>query len=135
MAVSDSAFDPGLRRKLVSPGFEGAAPSEVVGQVLGRDAVEAVEPLLEAAVVGVDVVDVQMRRFRGWLSRRRHGVERNPGPAGEGGDRPPAVADQMVVRRDDAGKCGPHRSAVGLRQDRIEGRALPIAGDETGILS
>jgi hypothetical protein len=56
-----------------------------------------VEPLLEAAVVGVEVVDVQMGRFRGWLSRREHRVGGNPGSAGEGGDWPAAVADQMVV--------------------------------------
>ena len=51
--------------ELMTPGFEGAPPSKVVGQVLCGDAVEAVEPLLEAAVVGVDVVDVQVRRLRG----------------------------------------------------------------------
>jgi hypothetical protein len=49
---------------LAAPGFEGAPPAEIVGQVLGGDAVEAVEPLLEATVVGVDVVDVQVRRLR-----------------------------------------------------------------------
>ena len=48
-------------------------------------------------MIGVDVVDVQMGRFRGWLSWREHRVERNPGSAGEGGDWPAAVADQMVV--------------------------------------
>jgi hypothetical protein len=35
----------------------------MVWQVLGGDAVEAVEPLFEAAVVGVDVVDVQVGRL------------------------------------------------------------------------
>jgi hypothetical protein len=88
----------------VVPGFEDAAPSQVVGQVICGDAVEAGEPLLQAAVVGVDIVDVQMRRFGGWLSWREHGVERNTGSAGEGGDRPSAIADQIVVLRDDAGK-------------------------------
>jgi hypothetical protein len=61
-----------FRATAVAPGFESAAPSEIVRQVLGGDAVEAVEPLFEAAVVGVEVVDVQMGRFRGWLSRREH---------------------------------------------------------------
>ena len=77
---------------MVSPGFEGAPPTEIVGQVFGGDAIEAVEPLLEAAVVGVDVVDVEVRRLGDRLSRRRHGVERNPGSAGESGDRLPAVS-------------------------------------------
>ena len=43
---------------MAAPAFEGASPTEIIGQVLGGDAVEAVEPLLEAAVVGVDGVDV-----------------------------------------------------------------------------
>ena len=60
--VSDSAFDPAWRFEFVAPGFESAPPTEIIGQVLGGDAVEAVEPLLETAVIGVDVVDVQVRR-------------------------------------------------------------------------
>ena len=62
-SVSDGAFDPVWRLEFVAPGFESAAPSEMVWQVLGGDAVEAVEPLFEAAVVGVDVVDVQVGRL------------------------------------------------------------------------
>ena len=61
-SVRDSAFDPAWRFEFVSPGFESAPPTEIIGQVLGGDAVEAVEPLLETAVIGVDVVDVQVRR-------------------------------------------------------------------------
>jgi hypothetical protein len=54
---------------LIALAFEGAPPAEIVGQVLGGDAVEAGEPLLEAAVVGVDVIDVEVRRrfAIGWL--------------------------------------------------------------------
>jgi hypothetical protein len=33
-SVSDSAFDPGLRRELVAQGFESASPSERVGKFL-----------------------------------------------------------------------------------------------------
>jgi hypothetical protein len=117
---------------LVSQGFERAPPSEIVGQVLGGDAVEAVEPLLEAAVVGVDVVDVQVRGLGGRLSRRGRGVERNPGFAGESGDRLAAVADEVIARRDDPGERGCHRSAVDLRQDGVEGRSLPVPGDKDG---
>jgi hypothetical protein len=81
---------------LVTPGFEGASPAEIVGQVLGRDAVEAAEPLLKAAVIGVVVVDVQMRRLGGRFARRGHGVEGDAGSAGEGGDRPAAVENQNM---------------------------------------
>ena len=59
-------------------------------------------------------------------------MDRNPGPAGEGGDWPAAVADQMVVLRDDAGKGCSDRSPVDLRQNGVQRRALPVAGDENG---
>ena len=61
-SVSDSAEDPFWRIERLAPGFEGASPAQVVWQVPGGDAVEAVEPLLKTAVIGVDVVDVQVRR-------------------------------------------------------------------------
>ena len=59
-------------------------------------------------------------------------MERNARLAGESGDRPPPVADQVIARRDDAGERGSDGNAVNLRQDRIEGRALPVARDEDG---
>jgi len=59
-------------------------------------------------------------------------VERDLGLAGESGDRLPAVADQMIARRDNAGERGSDRGAIDLGQHRIEGRALPVAGDENG---
>ena len=83
-------------------------------------------------MIGVDVVDVQMRRLGGRFARRGHGVEGDAGSAGEGGDRPAAVADQMVARRDDSGKRGAYGSPVDLGQDGVEGRTLPVASDEDG---
>ena len=103
-----------------------------MGRFSWGDAVEAVEPLLETAVIGVDVVDVQVRRRGGRLSRRRHGVEGNPGSTGESGDRLAAIADEMIARRDDSGEGEAHRSAVDLGQDRVEGGAVPVAGDKDG---
>src|ERR1700733_5242236 len=66
----------------------------------------------------------------GRFDRRGYGVEGDAGSAGEGGDRSAAVADQMVARRDDSGKRGAYGSPVDLRQDGVEGRTLPVAGDE-----
>ena len=83
-------------------------------------------------MIGVDVVDVQVRRRGGRLSRRRHGVEGNPGSTGESGDRLAAIADKMIARRDNSGEGEAHRSAVDLGQDRVEGGAVPVAGDEDG---
>ena len=80
--------------------------------------------------IGVDVVEVQMRPLGGRFARRGHGVEGDAGSAGEGGDRPSAVAEQMVARRDDSGKRGAYGSPVDLRQDGLEGGAFPVAGDE-----
>ena len=59
-------------------------------------------------------------------------MEGNPGSAGESGDRLAAIADERIARRDDAGEGEAHRSAVDLRQDRVEGGAVPVAGDEDG---
>ena len=87
------------------------------------------------AVIGVDIVEVEVRRVRKGLSRRRHSVKGDFGFSGEGGDRPAAVADQMIFGRDDAGQRGPDRSAVILRQDGVEGRALSVAATRMGILS
>jgi hypothetical protein len=61
-------------------------------------------------------------------------VEGNPGLAGKSGDRLAAVADQMIARRDDPGERCFDRSAVDLRQDGVEGRAFPVAGDENGYV-
>jgi hypothetical protein len=38
----------------------------------------------------------------------------------------------MVVLCDDTGKRCAYGSPVDLRQDRVEGRALPVSGDENG---
>src|ERR1700729_3896494 len=134
-AIADRAFDPAWGFEFVAPGFESAPPTEIIGQVLGGDAVEAVEPLLQTAVIGVDVVDVQVRRGGCRFSRRRHDVEGNPGSAGESGDRFPAIADEMIARRDDAGEGEAHRSAVDLRQDRVEGAPFRSRATRMGMLS
>ena len=86
-------------------------------------------------MIGVDVVDVQVRRRRERLTRRRHGVEGNPGSTGKSGDRLAAIADEMIARRDNSGEGEAHRSAVDLSQDRVEGGAVPVAGDKDGNVS
>ena len=73
-----------------------------------------------------------MRRRGCRLSRRRHGVEGNPGSAGESGDRLAAIADEMIARRDNSRQGEAYRSAVDLRQDCIEGGAVPVARDKDG---
>ena len=46
-------------RELSGAVFGQAAPTQVVGQVGSRDAVKSPNPLLEARVVGIDVLDVK----------------------------------------------------------------------------
>ena len=65
-----------------------------------------------------------------FLARAPRGTD--PGSAGEGGDWPAAVADQMVVLCDDAGKRSSYVSPVNLRQDGVEGSRSSVAGDENG---
>jgi hypothetical protein len=62
--ISVGAFDADFWSGLVGRSFERASPAEIDWRVLGGGAVEMAEPLLEAALTGVDVVDVQVRRLR-----------------------------------------------------------------------
>ena len=76
---------------------------------------EAPEPLLEATVVGIDVVDVKLGRARVGFTGLRQDVGRDAGlsqafrwhanaskrGAGEGNNRSAAVAAEFVVGRDD----------------------------------
>ena len=45
---------------------------------------------------------MKLRRLGGRLAWRGYGVKGNPGFAGEGGEGLAAVADQMIIGRDDA---------------------------------
>ena len=44
--------------------LEGASPTEVVRQIVGGHTVKAMHPLLQAGVVGVDIIDVEFWRAR-----------------------------------------------------------------------
>jgi hypothetical protein len=102
-----------LAEREVFPSLERAPPAEIVGS----------EPMLEAALVGLDVIDVPVRRIG--VGFPGGGTE--SGSAGEGGDRLAAVADEMIAG---AGEGSSHRGAVNLMQDGIESRAFPVAGDK-----
>ena len=59
-------------------------------------------------------------------------MEGNAGSAGEGGQRLAAIADEMICGRNDARQHRGDRGVVVLRQNGVEGRAFPVAGDEDG---
>jgi hypothetical protein len=123
---------PVWRFEYVGPGFERAPPSEMARQVHGGDAVEA----RHLHINNVNAYHsrlkqmAQPRREPALPAKARH--ERGCRRGCEAGDRPAAVADQMIGRRDDSGQRRPDGGTGDLRQDRIEGRALPVASDEDG---
>ena len=59
-------------------------------------------------------------------------MKRNSGLAREGGQRLAAVPDKMVLSRNHARQRRSDRGVVVLRQNGVESRALPVAGDEDG---
>jgi hypothetical protein len=74
--ISDSAFDPVWRGELVAPGFEGAASRDSWAGSWWH-AVEAAEPLLEAATIHV-LAAVAIPRN---LFARRPAADRRAGAA------------------------------------------------------
>ena len=134
---SDRAGDPGWRVKALAPAFgHWRQPAGSFQQVLGGDAVEAIKPWLEAAVIGVDVVDVEVRRPREPANRRGHSVEGNAGSAGEGGQRLAAIADEMIL----AGATTPVSTAAIEALSSCGRTASKVApfrsrATETGMLS
>ena len=113
-------------------GFESAAPAQIVGQVAGRDAVEAAHPLLETRMVGIDVVDVDVGLAGQRLSRGGNHADGNFGASGESAQRPAAVADQHVCRRHGAReRLGDAYGRV-LGQDGVGRGAGTVAGHENG---
>src|SRR3954468_17272901 len=49
---------------IIPPDFDGSSPSEVMVEGFGRDAMERTQPFLKAAVIAVDVVDVEVGCLR-----------------------------------------------------------------------
>src|SRR3954453_6321612 len=95
-AESDGSEDKILGHDLWAQRLQSAAPAKVIGQVLRRDAMEGAQPFLEAAVVGIDVVDVAIGRFRVGLARHWQDVGWDSSPTGEGNDRGATIATEFV---------------------------------------
>src|SRR3954453_17965160 len=95
-AESDGSEDKILGHDLWAQRLQSAAPAEVIGQVLRRDAMEGTQPFLEAAVVGIDVVYGEIRRLRVGFTGHWQDVGWDAGPAGEGDDRGATIATEFV---------------------------------------
>ena len=91
---------------------------------------KASQPLLQSAMVGINVVEVEIRRLRVWFAGRRQNVCGDPGAAREGGNRRAAVAAEVVGRGDAAAEGRGDRHTVQFRQHRIRGCSLPVARDD-----
>src|SRR5271166_1707298 len=90
---------------------------------------EAPHPFLESAVVGIDVVDVKLRRLRLGIARGRQNVERQPGAPREGDDRRSAVAAQLRRPDDHAAQGLGDGGGVETRQDGVDCRTAAVAGN------
>jgi hypothetical protein len=75
---------------------------------------------------------VEVGRLGSRFVRRGYGVEGNASAAGEAGAREAAVADEVIGWRDAPGERRADGGARDLRQNGVEGGALPIADDEDG---
>jgi len=80
--------------------FDGPAPTKVVTKILGGDTVEWTQPFLQTAMVAVDVVEMEIRRFRSRATGCRQNTAGDLGLAGEADDRLATIAAELVVRRD-----------------------------------
>src|SRR3954454_13005407 len=115
---SDGSEDKILGHDLLAQRLQSAAPAEVIRQVLGRDAMERTQPFLEAAVVGIDVVDVEIGGLRVGLARHWQDMGWDASPAGEGEDRGATIATEFDGRGDDPGKRRWDRHAGQFRASR-----------------
>src|SRR5271165_654554 len=129
-AESDRSKDKILGHDLLAQGLQSTAPAKVIGQVLRRDAMEGTQPFLEAAVVGIDVVDVEIGCLRVGLAGHWQDVGWDASPAGEGNDRGATVATEFVGCRDDTAKRRCNRHSVQFCQHRIRGRTMTVSCHE-----
>ena len=95
---------------------------------------EAPEPFLEPPVVGVHVVDVIFRRLRDRGARRGQDVDFELGAPRECRDGRPPIAAKWRRGGDDPTERGRETGGVEPGQDRVDGRARPVARDDDGDL-
>src|SRR4051812_22439596 len=132
---SHCGAEPALLFAVLAERFEAAAPSQIAVEILRCDTMERPQPFLQAAMVGVDVVDMQVGRFRSRTTRLWQNATGDRLPAGEADDRLAAVAAELVVDSHHAVQCGGDRGAREARQYGVRGVAGSVAGHQVGICS
>ena len=76
---------------------------------------EAAQPFLQPAMVGIDVVEVKIWRSGVWFAGHRQNMRGNSGPARESDNRRATVAAEFVGRRDDPVQRRGNRRSVQFR--------------------
>ena len=133
-AYAGGTHDPSLRRHGGRESLHRSSPTQVGRKVLGGDAVEAPEPFLQSAMVGVHVVDMIFRRFRLRIARRGQNVDIEFGAPRERCDGRSAIAAKVRRRGHDPAERRCQTDCVEPRQDRVECGAGSVARDDDGDL-
>ena len=131
---SSGSPDPGFCGGGRAEGLHCSAPAEVGRKVFGGDAVEAPEPFLQSAMVGVHVVDVIFWRLRLRIARRGQNVDIEFGAPRERCDGRSAIAAKVRRRGHDPAERRCQTDCVEPRQDRVECGAGSVARDDDGDL-
>ena len=85
-------------------------------------------------MVGVHIVDVIFRRLWPWVARRGEDVDLELGAPGECRDGRTPIAAKYRRGGDDPAERGRQTGGVEPGQDRVDGRARPVARDDDGDL-
>ena len=91
---------------------------------------EAPHPLLQPAVIGVHIVDVEIGRLRLGRAGCGQDMELDPGAPSECGDRRASIAAQFGWAGNDLPERSGDAGGVEPRQDGVDGRAGAVAGDD-----
>ena len=124
--------DPGRRVATGGHGFE--SPTQVGRKIFGGDAVEASHPRFEASLVGVDVVNMELRFFGLGVAGRRQDMDFELSPLGESGDGLSAVAAEIGRRRNSFAESFLEAGCVEAREDGVERGAGAVASHDDGNL-
>lgn len=104
----------------------------MVWEVGGCHAVKPAHPFFQAAVIGIDVIDMQVRCLRPGDARRGENVDRHPRAAREGLDGGAAVAAEARRLFDDRAQNRGDAGRVETRQDAVDRRPRTIARHDDG---
>src|SRR5205085_11641230 len=122
-----------LGRKVLTELLNGAAPAEVARQIPGCDALESPHPVLEAAGVGVDVLDVETlvcvlaaagddRDVQYVLGVRKGAV----GVA--------SIADENRILGNDWREVGSERASLQIGEHLVGGGTAAVAHDQDAVV-